>query len=293
MRDKLQLQRFELKYIIEESVALAVRDYVGTQLELDEFSVGRPNYSYPVHSLYLDSDDLQLYQSTVNSEKNRYKLRLRFYNDQPDTPVFFEIKRRVDNAILKQRGGVKRAAVDSILAGHLPEPAHLKSKDPKQFFAVQRFCELMKRLDAKPKVHVAYLREAWLPHDGNSVRVTMDRQVRDDPEPTARLSTQMKNPVLVFGNSVILEIKFTGRFPQWLADMVRAFNLRPCSAAKYVDGICRMGDKWGGGHSSEFVSNLLRGELAAPKTNGAQSSTLRKLDRTFESGAFPRLQSAT
>ena len=255
--------------------------------------MGKPNYSYPVHSLYLDSDDLHLYRSTINSEKNRYKLRLRFYNDQPDTPVFFEIKRRVDNAILKQRGGVKRAAVDWLLAGHMPEPTHLTSKEPKHFFALQRFCELTKRLNARPKVHVAYLREAWLPHDGNSVRVTMDRQVRDDPEPTARLSTQMKNPVLVFGDSVILEIKFTGRFPQWLTDMVRAFNLRPCSAAKYVDGICRMGDKWGGGHSSEFVSKLLLAKAAVPKMNGAQMSTLRKVERAFASRAFPQLQPAT
>ena len=293
MRDKLQLQRFELKYIIDEPVALAIRDYVSTQLELDEFSVGKPNYSYPVHSLYLDSDDLHLYQSTINSERNRYKLRLRFYNDQPDTPVFFEIKRRVDSAILKQRGGVRRAAVDAILAGHLPTPDHLVSKDAKQFFALQRFCELMNRLEAKPKVHVAYLREAWLPADGNSVRVTMDRQVRDDPEPTARLSTQMKNPVLVFGDSVILEIKFTGRFPDWLADMVRAFNLRPCSAAKYVDGIGRMSDVWGGGPSSEFVSKLLLAKAAVPKANGERFAALRSPARTFEPGAFARLQPAT
>lgn len=286
MHDKLQLQRFELKYIIEESVALAVRDYVSTQLELDEFSVGKPNYSYPVHSLYLDSDDLYLYQSTVNSEKNRYKLRLRFYNDQPDTPVFFEIKRRVDNAILKQRGGVKRPAVDCLLAGHMPEPAHSTSKEPSHLFALQRFRELMTRLGAKPKVHVAYLREAWLPHDGNSVRVTMDRQVRDDPEPTSRLSTQMKNPVLVFGDSVILEIKFTGSFPLWLADMVRAFNLRPCSAAKYVDGIGRMSEVWAGGPSSEFVSKLLLAKSAVPKVNGERFAGLRSPVPPVESGAL-------
>jgi SPX domain protein involved in polyphosphate accumulation len=204
-----------------------------------------------------------LYQSTVNSEKNRYKLRLRYYSDNPDAPVFFEIKRRVDSAILKQRGGVRREAVEDLLAGQLPAPEHLVSKDPKHLVALQRFCELMNRLEAKPKVHVAYLREAWLPHDNNSVRVTMDRQVRDDPEPTARLSCQMKNPVLVFGESVILEIKFTGRFPQWLADLVRSFNLRQCSAAKYVDGICRMGEKWGGGFSSEFVSKLLGAAAAS------------------------------
>jgi len=284
MRDKLQLQRFELKYMIEESVALAVRDYVSTQLELDEFSVGKPNYSYPVHSLYLDSDDLQLYQSTINSEKNRYKLRLRFYNEQPDTPVFFEIKRRVDNAILKQRGGVKRAAVNGLLAGHMAEPAHLTSKDPRQFFALQRFCALMKHLEAKPKVHVAYLREAWLPHDGNSVRVTMDRQVSDDPEPTARLSTQMRNPVPVFGDSVILEIKFTGRFPLWLADMVRAFNLRPCSAAKYVDGIGRMSEVWAGGPSSEFVSKLLLARAAVLNPNREPFDALRSPVPPVESG---------
>ena len=292
MRDKLQLQRLELKYIIDESTALAVREFVSTRLELDEFSVGKPNYSYPVHSLYLDSDDLHLWQSTINSEKNRYKLRLRFYSDQPGAPVFFEIKRRVDNAILKQRGGVKREAVDWVLAGHLPGPEHLVSKEPKNLVALQRFCELTKRLNANPKVHVAYLREAWLPQDGNSVRVTMDRQVRDDPEPTARLSTEMKNPVLVFGDSVILEIKFTGRFPQWLADMVRAFNLRQCSAAKYVDGICRMSDVWGGGHSSEFVSKLL-GAAVSPKANGVRHAKLWNPPAALASGALQRVQPQT
>ncbi len=273
MNDRMQLQRFEFKYSIDESTALAIRDFVSAHLELDEFSAGKPNFSYPVHSLYLDSDDLHLWQSTINSEKNRYKLRLRFYSDQPGAPVFFEIKRRVDSAILKQRGGVRREAVDRVLAGHLPEPEHLMSKDPKHLLALQRFCELTARLNAKPKVHVAYLREAWLPQNGNSVRVTMDRQVRDDPEPTTLLSTAMKNPVLVFGNSVILEIKFTGRFPLWLAEMVRAFNLRQCSAAKYVDGICRMSDVWGGGHSSEFVSKLL-GAAVSPKANGVRHAKL-------------------
>ncbi len=289
MSDKLQLQRFELKYIIPDAVALAVRDYVSTKLELDEFSVGKPNVSYPVHSLYLDSDDLFLYQSTVNSERNRFKLRLRYYDDQPNSTVFFEIKRRVDSAILKQRGGVKRQAVDLLMAGHMPEPAHMASKAPKQFFALQRFCELMKRLEAKPKVHVAYLREAWLPSDGNSVRVTMDRFVRDDAEPTVRLSTQMNNPVLVFGDKVVLEIKFTGRFPRWLADMVRAFNLRQCSAAKYVDGIARMSDAWGGGPSTEFVSKLL-GAAGAVMLNGTRQRPVWRESQALPSSAFRHVQ---
>jgi hypothetical protein len=76
-RDRMQKQRFELKYLISEDTALMVRDFVKSYLDFDEYSVGKPNYSYPVHSLYLDSDALQLYWETINGNKNRYKLRLR------------------------------------------------------------------------------------------------------------------------------------------------------------------------------------------------------------------------
>src|SRR5215212_10202095 len=137
MKDKLQASRFEQKYIISEDIALQVREFVRSYLELDENGVGKPNYSYPVHSLYLDSDDLKLFWSTINGDKNRFKLRLRFYNNNPDTPIFFEIKRRMNNCILKQRGGVRREAVDSLLSGLLPEPAHMVSKDPKHLLAVE------------------------------------------------------------------------------------------------------------------------------------------------------------
>mgnify|MGYP003302831020 FL=1 len=100
LADNLQRQRYEHKYIIRENVALAVRDFVSSYLELDSFGATQPNKSYPVHSLYLDSPDLRLYQTTINGDKNRYKLRIRFYEDRPKAPVFFEIKRRTDNTCL-------------------------------------------------------------------------------------------------------------------------------------------------------------------------------------------------
>ena len=78
-QDKLQAQRFELKYILSEDTALAVRDFVSSYLEIDEFGATLPQFSYPVHSLYLDSPDMKLYKSTINGDKNRFKLRLRFY----------------------------------------------------------------------------------------------------------------------------------------------------------------------------------------------------------------------
>ena len=241
-QDNLQAQRFELKYIISEEVALAVRDFISSYLDIDEFGATLPNLSYPVHSLYLDTADMKLYRSTINGDKNRFKLRLRFYENRADAPVFFEIKRRMNNTISKQRGGVRRDGVENLLAGQFPLPAHLISKEPKQLIALQNFCRLLTNLEAGPKAHIAYLREAWISRYDNSVRVTMDRDVRCDPEPTARLSTDLIHPVTVFSDKVILELKFTNRFPDWFKELVRVFGLMQCGAAKYVDGVTLLGE---------------------------------------------------
>jgi hypothetical protein len=243
-QDNMQMQRWELKYIIPEAVALALREFVASYLEIDEYGAHRPNLSYSIHNLYLDSDDLHIYWGTINGNKNRYKLRLRFYADNPNpqAPVFFEIKRRMNDAILKQRCGVQRPAVEAVLAGQLPQAGELVSQDARQLGAVQRFVELSSDLRAYPVAHVSYDREAWIsPHD-NSVRVTFDRNVLISPEFTARFTAEMDDPTPVFGPLVILELKFTGRFPDWFADMVRVFGLRQGSASKYADGIAVKGE---------------------------------------------------
>ena len=240
--DRMQQQRFELKYLITEKVALRIRDFVSSYLEIDEYGASKPNLSYPVHSLYLDSNDLKTYHQTLNGTKNRFKLRLRFYDEQPETPIFFEIKRRVNNCILKQRGAVRRGAVNWLLAGHLPEPGHLISQEPKQLVALQRFSLLVNHLHAQPKAHVAYFREAWVsPHD-NSVRVTVDRAMTCEPRFSTVASTRLENPVYTYGRNVILELKFTDRFPDWFRDLVRVFGLMQYSAAKYAEGVTLLGE---------------------------------------------------
>lgn len=269
--DRLQMQRLECKYLISERQALLVREFVRSHLELDEYGAKQPDCSYTIHSLYLDSDNLRTYWDTINGNKNRFKLRLRYYSADPEAPVFFEIKRRVDNAILKQRGGVRREAVPLLLAGQLPGPEHLISQQPKQLVAVQRFCQLMLSLNASPKVHVCYRREAWLSAHDNSARVTFDRQVLVAPEFSARLGLELDHPVRPFGNEVILELKFTTRFPGWFQELVETFGLFRTSAAKYVDGVTALG-----------VENFLR--------EGCLNGTLLS---TFRNGSQRRISSRT
>ena len=269
-QDKFQGSRFEQKYIITEETALQIRDFVRNRLELDEHAVGKPNFSYPVHSLYLDSQDLKLYWSTINGDKNRFKLRLRFYDDNPDAPVFLEIKERtsdkylpkerepvikikelMSSCLVKKRAPVRRDAVAGLLAGQTDDPSRVT--DPKHFAALEDFCERMYGLEARPKVHVAYYREAYMSGEDNSFRLTIDREVRVEavaPRPKGeqqngsaiRLSTAMREPLLIWGRDVVLEVKFTNRLPDMFRDVIRIFGLRQCGAAKYVDGVASLGE---------------------------------------------------
>lgn len=233
-RNQMQTSRTELKYVINEELALQVRDFARRHLVLDEHSVGKPNFSYPVHSLYLDSDTLLTYWNTINGDRNRFKLRIRFYDEAPETPVFLEVKRRVNDSIKKQRAGLRRDVVRRILAGQLPDTAN---SDPKHAFAMHEFIRLMQQAQARPKLHVAYQREAYMPREDNSARLTLDRNVRSEPDPAARLSTRMRNPRITWGRAVILELKFTNRFPDCFGELVQRFKLKPTGAAKYVDGL--------------------------------------------------------
>ena len=248
----MQQSRFELKYLIEENMAERVRDFVRCYLNMDEFGIGKPNYSYPVHSLYLDSDNLEIYWRTVNGDKNRFKLRLRYYSDHPDSPVFFEIKRRMKDIILKQRGGVRQSEVPMLLNGHLPCPEHLVTKDPGSLVAVQRFCNLMSSLHAKPKSHIYYKREAYV-SDNDEVRVTMDRDVYSEPNLSPTIKVKMTNPVHSYAGFVILELKFTNRFPNWFRELVRIANVMQCGAAKYLSGVQLMGRNRLGAHHAEVL----------------------------------------
>jgi len=171
----MQAQRFERKYFIEEQQVPTLREFISGHLQLDDNSLGREEFSYPVHSIYLDSEELLTYWATVHCEKKRFKLRVRYYDDDPASPLFFEIKRRENECVLKQRGVVHRGAGVLLLAGQLPGPEHLISDKPHHLAALQRFCYLMQRLNARPMVHVGYRREAWVSPNSNAFRVHKDR----------------------------------------------------------------------------------------------------------------------
>jgi len=233
----LQRSRYELKYLVTERLADQVRQFAQQYLAPDPYArmnaQGLPVYA--IYSVYLDNARQDLLNATVWGHKNRFKLRVRYYDENSVNPVYFEIKRRVNGAILKERAKVRRDAAHRLLTGGIPNRDDLQNPHAAdQYASLRRFLELQEKLNAKPAVIVAYDREAWLTPDGNSARLTFDRSVAGGPYNAAFTVQAGSDWVMPDVGGTVLELKFTDRYPNWMRDMAQLFELERCSMAKYV-----------------------------------------------------------
>jgi hypothetical protein len=225
------LSRFECKYYVDPLLVPEIRQTIQSFATPDRFAKGRPGYRYEISSLYLDSADLRMYQQTVGGVKNRFKLRMRTYDDDPASPVFLEIKERMNALVGKWRLPLTRSQAASFLdrgsAWHREAGRALLAE-------VDPFASRLELTSAKPVAKVKYVREAYEYKHGGSVRITLD---------TDLASAVAIAPCFLHGGNgwvstplpgVILEIKFTERFPDWIQRIVETMNLQQVSIPKYV-----------------------------------------------------------
>jgi SPX domain protein involved in polyphosphate accumulation len=251
--------RFELKYLIDERQACGIRDFVRTFMRRDPFAQPDMRWSYANYSIYLDGADLPLYSATIQGQRNRFKLRLRYYDDRSETPVFFEVKRRVNDSIRKERAAVRKEVALRLLRGGWPLTEDLcNPSDNEDLSSLRRFCELRDAVGAEPRIVTYFEREAWVDPQDKHRRVTFDRASQAAP---FRGSLCMRDSTATTFPAVILELKFTDRFPIWMREMVQAFDLHRTSMAKYVHCTNRMNRKFNG--FSQFLPMCQVGERIA------------------------------
>ncbi|MBF0368611.1 MAG: polyphosphate polymerase domain-containing protein [Magnetococcales bacterium] len=220
----LPTSRHECKYFLPERQVADLRQFMQPFMKLDSHGMDREGGRYPIVSLYLDTPDFKLHHQTLQGVKNRFKLRVRTYSDDPGGPVFFEIKRRVDKIIIKHRAKVSHQEAQALLSGS--GAPFIGSTD--------KFMELSLRLKACPVVRVRYDREAYVSRSGDSVRITIDSHLTHQKtlDPLLAMGGEGWQPTPVEGH--ILEIKFTERYPAWVQELIRAFELQRISIPKYV-----------------------------------------------------------
>lgn len=231
--DRMLACRYELKYLVPMSLAAAVEAYIRPHIRLDRYSQVRPGGYYPIVSQYLDSPDLKLFRESAEGKANRIKLRIRSYSDEPVSPCFLEIKRRINTVIVKSRARLGRGDVPRVLAG-LPGPAGMPVRDREVLRQFQLYRTL---LQAGPMARVRYLRKAYEDDSHSRVRITLDRQLCCHVDDTATVRLDGAGWQALSIRDVVLEIKYTGRYPAWLVRMIQVLDLRQQSVSKYCCSI--------------------------------------------------------
>lgn len=229
--------RSEHKYLISEMTATALRGFVSAYLAADQFMPSGQPEGYEVHSLYLDSPAYDLYRETNDGVKNRFKLRIRFYDENPNSPVFLEIKSRTTESIHKLRAIVDKPAAEGLLKGNRLSPADLLNPSEKSTLALEEFNRRVARLSAHGSAFVSYRREAYVALDSDGLRITFDRHIKGVPYDSLYGLQMPKAAAPVFPEQVVLEIKYAGQIPTWARELVRDFGLQRISFPKYVHAV--------------------------------------------------------
>ncbi len=229
-----RFNRFELKYVV--SLRQAERFKVALRAYLVPDDHGDSGGSYGLASLYYDSPDYRFYWEKVDGIKFRRKLRIRHYDcGQPltsDTPVFVEIKQRL-NRVTQKRRAVLAYAQAVQLCDERRIPEHL-SQDTA---VIEEASGMLWQYDLRPASLVRYSRQALLGTDYDvGLRVTFDRDLTYRTAGLQLHDEQTELPLFPVDTTVV-EIKVNERVPYWLTELVAKHDLALMRVSKYCRSI--------------------------------------------------------
>lgn len=228
---KLHFQRFEFKYFLSFEQFREIRKQLSRYVALDGFAKQSASGFYEVFSLYYDSPKFYYYHEKIDGARNRKKIRLRTYRVDGTLagPLFLEIKRKFDAVILKDRIVLNRAAYDNLMrTNSFSAVGFLQDQNAEkvvQEYDVERF-----RRSLAPKVLVRYRREPYLGRFNKNFRVTFDYNITACESEDIFAQTHDRS---VLADGVVMEIKFNGRLPRYIREIIESYNLERVAYSKY------------------------------------------------------------
>lgn len=250
-----RFNRFELKYVTDLPRAAALRADLRDWLEVD--TLGAPDGTYPLWSLYFDSPMLRFYWEKIDGLDFRRKLRIRHYGRpwelDADTTVWVEVKQRIGRATQKRRTPLSyRDALVLCCRGDIPDH---RASDTE---LVEEVACMVHENHLEPTALVGYEREAWTGTGYDpGLRVTFDRHLRGRAR-DLDLRIDGENRQLLPMQRVVLEVKIDERVPRWLTLVMAKHNLQLGRLSKYCLSVeeCEI-DARTLGHPTENLLDLL------------------------------------
>jgi len=192
--------------------------------------------SYPIWSRYYDTYDLRCYWEKIDGIKFRRKLRIRHYGPpgtlSADTPVWVEIKQRVNRVTQKRRARLGYGQAVVLCAGH-----DIDGCEPADETVVDEVQRLVGEWDLRPSTAIGYTRDAFVGREEDAgLRVTFDARIRARDR-DLDLSVDGENRFVVHPDLTVLEVKVNERVPYWLTELIARNNLQLVRMSKYCQSV--------------------------------------------------------
>ncbi len=228
------LNRFELKYLLTLQQVECVRAALQAYMVPDGY--GGQDGRYALASLYYDSAELRCFWEKVDGLKFRRKLRIRHYGPATEltdeTPVFVEIKQRVDRVTQKRR--VRLSYAD---ARRLCDDRQIPPHAAADRAVIEEVHAFLHQYDMRPTSIVRYERQALIGTDYDlGLRVTFDTSLTAQAD-HLRLHEPASGLPMLGPHWAVMEVKVNERMPYWLTELVAAHNLHLIRLSKYCRSI--------------------------------------------------------
>ncbi len=221
-------------------------------VEYDEYALLRPEREYTVRSIYLDSYDYKCYYEKLDGTHTRRKFRIRGYNrKEGNSKVFFEIKRKNENFVSKDRALVPFQVLDDSLGRVWSTP--VRDEEDRKYLNNFHYYYDLERLE--PKVLVVYDREPFQCKFGSALRITFDKNLRCRAVSGYESLYEEQGLMRLMKHEFVLEIKFYQVLPRWIDRVIGKFNLTRLSVSKYTSSID------GPGRSTMMFNKFIRNDF--------------------------------
>jgi hypothetical protein len=228
--------RYELKYLIRSELSEAVVEFLSRYLEMDRNCRTRDNHTYSVRSIYFDSPDFECFHAKLSGQKYREKFRIRAYNQPGSGPLALEDKIKNGISYVKDKVFLDSRELEAIASLDYDS---LKALNPtsRNGGILERLFFHVYRKAYSPVVLVTYDREAYVHPMQETIRVTLDRNLRTMIFPS--LGQIYEEDVLeeLLYNWIILEVKFSHVMPRWIKSLSTLFHLRRQACSKYCTSV--------------------------------------------------------
>jgi hypothetical protein len=220
----------EMKFLLSPGQAEAIRAWARERMAGDPHAGGAAGDQYRVTSLYLDTEDLAVYERRGSYGRSKYRVR-RYGESQR---IFLERKLKTRNRV-----GKLRSIVDAGEVGWLEReetPRRWNGRWFQQRAAVRAL---------RPVCQISYLRTARMSvSEGAPVRLTLDEDVRAVPvEGYAFCAAE--DGIVLLPEARILELKYRLELPGLFKELMQTFDLHPGKSSKYRMAVERLGLKAG------------------------------------------------